>query len=87
MKPDKHTLLTYFRDFFTFHNENNRGYKGIDDLFEDWYRARIESIEDDIDLEHKCSSRESPDGRHHAEAYSSEPSEGFYCKFCRKQLS
>ncbi len=82
MKIDKHTLLAYFKDFFTFHNPANKDYSGIDDLFESWYNARIDVINEKPN--NKCPSRESIDGKHHIVPCSSDPTEGFCCEFCGK---
>lgn len=36
-KPERSEQLILFKNFFTYHNKANEGYKGIDDLFNEWY--------------------------------------------------
>ena len=37
---EKDFVLKMFQDFFIYHNEANKGYKGIDDLFNEWWNNR-----------------------------------------------
>ena len=37
---DREVLLKLFKDFFTFHNDANEGYSGIDKLFNEWYESK-----------------------------------------------
>jgi len=47
ISPNREELLEFFQDFFTFHNEANKGFSGIDDLFNKWYDARFPSKSDE----------------------------------------
>lgn len=82
----KQTLLRYFRDFFCFHNSDNKDYKGIDDLFNEWYMARIKYLEQEEGqkVKNECTSKESPDGNHHATT--TDPTDGYFCKYCGTEL-
>lgn len=91
---DKERLRKVFHDFFIFHNDANKNTVSIDEYFDEWYDTKgkntIEFTSKKPIEPPKVKKKEccvSDDGYHHAEACSSDPLEGYCCKFCGTELS
>lgn len=98
-RENKEELRAKFRDFFIYHNDANKNTIAVDEYYDQWYDDRIsdafelaskksgKTLEQTKLRKKECRSSDSPDGKHHPTACSSDPSEGYCCKFCGIELS